>query len=416
MRSLRRGLCVAQALLAVACGSTVGTAEGNCEGGGIAAAAEQDLNARGARQLRVERLKSSPPFSWGHIASGTISGRRVYLLDQMNKRVVLVSLDGDRTVTWGKEGRGPGEFKYPVAIGLVGNALQVYDPALARITVFPGDQGSAVETVRVPSDPQIGQVWEGAFDLSGDLFLLSYADYQGSLMKELGRRGAGEVRGRVSIKRLTPGDEDPTELASVSGPEVYVDLGRGAIRGAPFAKRPLWATDDRGGVWYGDSGSFRIEHLAAGGGAVTCSIRVHIAARKPTLTDKNRYYRALDIDDSELRPSVVESRKALPLPDSLPLLADLLVADNGNVWTARRDADEGGKRRWDIFDGGSGEPLFHLSLPTSTRLLSVSGDTALAVVVDSLGGESPALLVPLESVAPITAERDTSARQRDAHQ
>lgn len=70
----------------------------------------------------------------------------LYVLYGTMQRVVRRQVGGRALLAFGAEGRGPGEFESPVALGVVGDTLWVSDTALERITLFSLD-GELLEVV-----------------------------------------------------------------------------------------------------------------------------------------------------------------------------------------------------------------------------------------------------------------------------
>jgi len=61
----------------------------------------------------------------------------IYVLDSKNYHVKKFSDAGKYITTFGREGKGPGEFSYPTAITVIDNiGVAVLDPPLSRITFF----------------------------------------------------------------------------------------------------------------------------------------------------------------------------------------------------------------------------------------------------------------------------------------
>ncbi len=102
------------------------------------------------------RFRQPTDVTWG--PDGTI-----YISDgYVNSRVAKISKDGDWIKSWGKRGKGPGEFNTPhsIAADLKGN-IYVADRANRRIQVFDGDGNFQREIkIDVPFDqnarPAIG--------------------------------------------------------------------------------------------------------------------------------------------------------------------------------------------------------------------------------------------------------------------
>lgn len=71
------------------------------------------------------------PYDLDLDAAGT-----VYVLDRRERRVLVVSPQGEIGGTIGSPGRGPGELQAPLALGAVGGQVRVLDYGNARVSVF----------------------------------------------------------------------------------------------------------------------------------------------------------------------------------------------------------------------------------------------------------------------------------------
>ncbi len=60
----------------------------------------------------------------------------VYVLDRQDRRVIVVTGDGELVRTIGREGEGPGEFSRPQFFGITGDEIRVLDSRRVTVQVF----------------------------------------------------------------------------------------------------------------------------------------------------------------------------------------------------------------------------------------------------------------------------------------
>src|ERR1700756_4472390 len=77
---------------------------------------------------------------------------RTYVGDWLQHRVVVLGADGRVAQTIGREGAGPGEFRAIRDVQILpGDSLLVYDPVLARVSVFAPGSARVAYTVGLPA-------------------------------------------------------------------------------------------------------------------------------------------------------------------------------------------------------------------------------------------------------------------------
>ena len=96
--------------------------------------------------------------------------------------------------------------------------------------------------------------------------------------------------------------------------------------------------------------------------------------------------------ETELYARVIDDREALPVPPTLPVLGRMLASPSGWLLALRLDLDEdpvraGDPATWDLFTPG-GRLHGRLVLPPTTRVLGLTDDGILAVVLDELDVQS----------------------------
>jgi hypothetical protein len=186
-----------------------------------------------------ERLAIGDEGTFGRISDliADQSGH-IYVLDRYLKKVDRFDASGVHLATVGKEGEGPGEFSYPSALALWGEAdLYVYDRSNLRLSRFAteDDALTLVEEARVPFSA-------GAICTLGDR-IFAMGLLEGYVVHELSSEGEvvasfGQAEGDdavvqeyVSAGRLLCDEATATILAvPLTSPQVRAFAPSGELR------------------------------------------------------------------------------------------------------------------------------------------------------------------------------------------
>jgi len=124
---------------------------------------------------------------------------RIYIVDSGNNRVVVLNKDGKTQFSFGREGKGEGEFQDPVGIGVDHEGLiYVADTGNHRIQIFSADgeysgtiavtfRGAAVRPIDVAVDPKTHNI----FVTGNDNHRVMVFNRGGRLIREWGGNGTG---------------------------------------------------------------------------------------------------------------------------------------------------------------------------------------------------------------------------------
>jgi hypothetical protein len=82
------------------------------------------------------------------------------------------------------------------------------------------------------------------------------------------------------------------------------------------------------------------------------------------------------------QPAVRRALEAAPVPDAVPAFVQFEVDALGNLWVARFDLDEAGRRPWDVF-GPDGDFLGTVAMPRGVDVQQVGGDFVLGTLQDA---------------------------------
>jgi hypothetical protein len=95
--------------------------------------------------LRIGELDGPTELSFGRVrATGWLSDGRIFVGDDHAHSIRIFSPRGDYLATAGREGDGPGELRWFLAVSPYrGNSLFVYDIAQRAVTIFAPDMSFA---------------------------------------------------------------------------------------------------------------------------------------------------------------------------------------------------------------------------------------------------------------------------------
>lgn len=312
--------------------------------------------------------------------ASTPDGARLVIGD--NTRVhVLEVREGQVTnsVTVGREGEGPGEYRGITSVGiLASDTLVAYDAGLDRVTVF-SPEGDVIDTRRLATHdrypparaPRTLRVIEGR--------LLEVAS-QGELTPG---------RGTVALVSRDFHGRDAVVLEEWPGMESQVVDGT-MLTGRHLLPDGTIAAVGPGGL------------VAEGRGQGYCVTVLRVASEEPPLRlchDRERAstgdgIRSPDwtrIEDPDARQVFQRLHRAMVIEDHLPSYDRLLWAEDGSLWVRtmgnemadihpflRRMGLEPGPshRAWDVFDGEDGRLRRTLRLPGNFEPQAIVDTTA----------------------------------------
>jgi hypothetical protein len=326
-----------------------------------------------------------------HLSTGTVA-----VANGGARRVLLFDSVGEFKASWGRSGRGPGEF-----------------------TVLDRFFRCGVDVLAVDGRGQIS-----FFDAAGQL-LDTYAHTPALQPVPMPVQGVSEDCSAVlllSMERIaaTPGDHrstyalywaalDGTAVDTVTvfpGPltRVVTEPYRADVV-VPFAALPVWTVRNDHVYWgSADQAEIRVYRRGAGLQRV---IRWDAERRPLGGRDRDLYerYRSIALEVEPQSAGHVLPLSAFNLPDGLPHYSRLLVDDEGYVWVQEYPRSDGGApalagwaateddtvvrdaEQWTVFDA-TGAFAGQVRIPAGVSILTVRGNTFAGLARDALGQES----------------------------
>ena len=329
------------------------------------------------------------------VSIGAAEGPQEYLLDRVRAalllpdRRILVANGGtselryfDSSGTYlysaGRDGSGPGEFKFIVSVRLVRDSLVVFDGDLNRISVFSisGAYGRTLTFDRAPA--------------SRPFALWVFADGRilaAQLVFDRGAVGLRRERTQLVYRRYSPNGAVLDSLGVFLLGEAYSESstiapGASRVTDAPFGRRA--STNVSGNrLYYASSETYDIQVFDSAG-------RLERIIRRPV---PNRPVTSRDIE--AFKAEFVEGSApgswhrrivdALEFPETTPAYGTVVVDALGNVWVAEYS---GGGRvdrtgRWTVFNP-DGRMLGVVEVPRGGRLTDIGEDYLMGVWLTDL--------------------------------
>ncbi len=344
-------ICVILAVACAACGDDPG-------------ANEPAAWALGPEEVRIGSL-DDPDESLTSVAHLFLTPWDQVLIAQPQDQTVRVhdARTGRLIRRLGRSGEGPGEFRNPNWIGLLGDSLWVNDGSLRRVTFFDRD-GTHLGDRPYPDPPDVAAPLRAGFGLltedGGALYVTSSREGERPLpMLVVDPEGEETVIGeRSGLPRFTT---------------VSASNGSFQLQGRRFWTRTTWSPDPQGrSVVFGER-----EAADAPGQATYGVARVSITG--DTLFARQVPYDPVPIPQAVL-DSLPESTPEEYRPRYYPPVSAVVAGRDGTTWVAR-EVTSSDTRRWDVFDA-SGEQIGVLDAPADLEIHDATTDRVWAVVFD----------------------------------
>jgi hypothetical protein len=346
--------------------------------------------------LVIGSADGSEPYTFTRISDITVDpSGRIYVLDQIDARILVFDHSGRFVRTVGRRGEGPGEFVQPTGMGWVGDTLWVSDQRLARIALFD-TAGSAIGTRSV-------------YELTGNqqpIGLVHLAADRSLIVRPLiVLEAVAEGLNAVPLLRVPPGGTTATAetLAVLDVAHTALIVGNRLPRQPPSIQttQPLrkgtrigFARDGSLVVMVDESdrepggGQAEIRAIAPGAGVV---FHVKFPSTGARVTRELSDSLITHWSDALVRRGWFDAREArshvrgrLEIPSYQPSFDEVVVARDGTTWLRRFELPTPPERQYLVLDTG-GTVVADVVVPDGSRLFEVSHDAAYGVRTDTLG-------------------------------
>jgi hypothetical protein len=318
-----------------------------------------------AREIsRIGSVSGDGADVFGAVGALTVDAfGRIWVYDRQAKDIRVFNKDGAHVRTVGRAGAGPGEFNE--VVGLLwspeGN-LWTVDQRAARVSVF--DSAGTFLTSRPLDGTSFYYRWPGIIDHNGYFYNVE----------------RNFTTGKTLLLRL---DSIFRVVDSIAVPEhpdgtgsVCRSQGRGsACTSIPYAGTVQWAMTRDGGLWAAFTDQYRLLRLGPSGDTLRLVSKVF----EPVPLQ------GVERDTLPLPMLFGKPIERSLLPATKPVIANLLLDDQDNIWVVRFDTSNEGSTI-DILDQrGIYQNSLTLPVRISGRPVALRNDELVTVVTDSLG-------------------------------
>lgn len=319
------------------------------------------------------------------IGAARLSDGRLVIANRGTNDLRYYDARGKHLRTAGREGDGPGEFRFIDAIGNVGDNVLVWDAFARRVSWFGGNGAFAgsttLESLDLPFPVLLG-FWD-----DGSMLLRRRGDSDRDPDRE------GEYVDSVTYLRYSA---RTGERIAVLGPYLDSELFRVVAdrhyrtEHVTFGRKSLVANADSG--FYGvETDRFAATLHARDGTPVRTFRRPHTPARA-TDTDVAAQIEKLEQEDDEITrmsPQMAAAQRrlieTLPHRPTLPAITQVRVDRRDNLWLRAYVSPDAPSAEWSVF-GPDGHWLGIVAIPAGLEVLEIGDEWVLARTVDPLDG------------------------------
>ncbi len=312
-----------------------------CEGGGSDQSVAPDVTSPILQRSWSVGGSADTAFSFASLSVHGVAvdaQNRILLTDRDNYRVIVLSAEGALVDSWGRQGDGPGELRFPLTLAVAPDSTtHVFDSGRSRVIVF-GPDGTLREELLVERERPFRTRYLNDGTRVGSL--QTYADSSRLFRDSSGVRlhlaalVRPESRSTPPVCRLTDYPVDPIfapELAwDADGSRVVASVGEFAVsvfesgREARVLRRDTTrrrTSRELAARMIGDGPTFQIQ------GQKPCRVPAEMVLEVADIAPEIPAYSALTLDAAGM---IWATR--VTLPDE-PAIADLFDVDSGYLET-----------------------------------------------------------------------------------
>ncbi|MBL8997924.1 MAG: hypothetical protein KJZ74_06325 [Gemmatimonadales bacterium] len=316
----------------------------------------------------------------------------IFVLLPDDRSVQVFDRQGRKLRSIGRDGEGPGEFRWPMALGFRADTLWVWDPTLARLTL------SRMDGVFIRSIP-VGTIGSARLLIDGSIAVKRYNDNALTV-------GAS---GRLSAPILRYSDVGVI-LDTLADPAVHrssymvISTGRGTAQAAqPFSDGPLWGMiPDGSGVVVVDrrtatrpgAATYRVTRINVAGDTAFSREFPYTAAPVPPAVLEGvvsdwveRIARSAPAGGTSIRPDRDAIKRAINLPTTMAAVSAVAIGDDGTIWVRREEPAPTSQARWDVIRR-DGQSVTVVAGPRALQIFRANAAAAWGIERDADGAVS----------------------------
>ena len=308
---------------------------------------------------------------------------RLAVLNGGSGEIRVYEEGGTHLYTWGGEGDGPGEFRFPFALSpWPGDSLAVWDSSLRRLSLLDSE-GAYGRQINIGEGGWSGVLqWHAAFPDGA-----SFISHQDIFSEP---PSTGVRRHPTTVVLLDAEGEVLAELPAQPGDEIYMQAeeGRMEIMRFPFFRGFMIAAWGES-IVFGPTDRPEVAVYDRAGSLVRL-IRLAAPPRPVTEADRQaQIERMVAAAPADARAATRTRYRDMPTPEFFPTFDRALADSQGNLWVRLFTPPvegEGETRVWAVF-GPEGRILGRVETPAGVRVLRVGDDFIVGHFNDELDVE-----------------------------
>lgn len=332
--------------------------------------------------LTIGRRHDSPDHELFRVAgAGLFSDGRVAVALNGPPELRIYDSTGDLVNRIGREGSGPGEFRFISSLWIGrGDTLATYDARLRRVSLFSeSGQHLRDQPFRAPADVAAGLTpWNVRGVLEGGHMVGVFSAV------EEDRTGAQRRPWTVVVLDSTA--SLITSFGPFGGQEMYIGPPQQSPQGLvselgtpPFARTTLIASG-AGGVVTAENGHYDITRWTADG-RPSLIVRTDVPSQPVEDSDLESLLPPVELSAAE-RGLLLEGLRSTVTNATLPLLDVVLVEPDGHIWIVEFGRPHQ-STRWLVRLDADGQLSRALELPREYQFLGARGDSIVVLSRDA---------------------------------
>jgi hypothetical protein len=338
-------------------------------------------------ELLIGTAEGAAELQFGQIVGIDVDADgRMYVMDQQAHEVRVFDADGRFVTRMGKPGSGPGELSMAAGpVFVTGDGVAVPDLMNQRITHYDAEGTPSGSHPLLMADGIPTRWMKG-----GDGLIVQ----QAMVMAFPGQEQVDPKN--LLLRRQPTGELVDTLLTLPIGRTM--DFSGGQPRITLFESEPMWTTDTRGRLIYGNNADYRLEVYGSDGSLERVVSRPE--ARRPlTDSDQAEFRRIIEAEWSRagMPPETRQMLSSgLSFARNYPAFANLLGGPDGSLWVQSVQTPETVKAQggtfnmqdfggpaWDVFDA-DGRFLGVVTMPVRFTPMLFEGDRVYGVQRDDM--------------------------------